>query len=69
MSRIFFLLAVFFAFLALLFNLFEQSGFKLFRLPGDILIRKGNITFFFPLTTCIVLSLVFTVLLNLFFRK
>lgn len=69
MSRTFFLLAVFFGFFALLSNLFEQSGFKLFRLPGDILIRKGNITFFFPCTTSIVLSLVFTLLLNLFFRK
>ncbi len=69
MSKLFFLLAVIFVFLAVLSGLFEQVGLKLFRLPGDIIIRKGNITFFFPLATSIVLSLVFTFLFNLFFRK
>lgn len=39
------------------------------RLPGDFLIRKKNFTFFFPLSTCIVLSLLLTLLLNLFFKK
>lgn len=33
------------------------------RLPGDILIRKGNFTFYFPLATCILLSLLLTILL------
>jgi hypothetical protein len=28
------------------------------RLPGDIYIRRGNATFYFPLMTCIVLSIV-----------
>lgn len=27
------------------------------KLPGDILIKKENITFYFPLATCILLSL------------
>ncbi|MBN1823557.1 MAG: DUF2905 domain-containing protein [Endomicrobiales bacterium] len=26
------------------------------KLPGDICVKKGNFTFFFPITTCIVLS-------------
>ena len=39
------------------------------RLPGDIYVRKGNFTFYFPLATCILLSLLFTLLANLFFRK
>lgn len=39
------------------------------RLPGDIFFRKGNFTFYFPLATSIVLSLVATLLLNLFFRR
>jgi len=30
------------------------------RLPGDILYRRGNFTFYFPLTTSIVLSIVLT---------
>jgi hypothetical protein len=32
------------------------------RLPGDIVIHKGNFTFYFPLVTCIAISLVLTLL-------
>lgn len=39
------------------------------RLPGDVLIRKKNLTFYLPIATCIVLSIVLTAILNLFFRK
>jgi len=39
------------------------------RLPGDIIIQRKNFTFYFPLVTCIVLSLVLTIILNLIFRK
>ncbi|NDY43449.1 DUF2905 domain-containing protein [Dissulfurirhabdus thermomarina] len=33
------------------------------RLPGDILIRKGNFTFYFPLATSLLLSALLTLLL------
>lgn len=39
------------------------------RLPGDISIDRGNVHFYFPIVTGLVLSLVLTVLLNLFFRN
>ncbi len=39
------------------------------RLPGDILVRRGNFTFYFPLATSIVLSVVLTLLLALFSRR
>lgn len=39
------------------------------RLPGDIYFQRGNFTFYFPLVTCILLSLLLTLLLNLFFRR
>lgn len=35
------------------------------KLPGDILIRKKNFTFYFPIVTSILLSIVLTILLNL----
>jgi hypothetical protein len=38
------------------------------RLPGDILIRRGNFTFYAPIATMLLLSLVLTLLLNLFRR-
>ncbi|MFH1069790.1 MAG: DUF2905 domain-containing protein [Candidatus Glassbacteria bacterium] len=36
------------------------------RLPGDIVIRRENFSFYFPLTTCIIISLVLTLLARLF---
>jgi membrane protein implicated in regulation of membrane protease activity len=39
------------------------------RLPGDIYIQRRNFTFFFPLTTSILLSVVLSLLLYLFFRR
>lgn len=38
------------------------------RLPGDIVVRKGNFTFYFPLVTSILLSLLLTAILS-FFRR
>jgi hypothetical protein len=38
------------------------------RLPGDILVRRGPVTFYFPLVTSIVLSVLLTILLNLWRR-
>lgn len=36
------------------------------RLPGDIHIRKGNFTFYFPIATCLLLSLLLTAVMWLF---
>jgi hypothetical protein len=38
------------------------------RLPGDIFVRKGNATFYFPIVTCIIVSVVLTLLSWLFRR-
>ncbi len=38
------------------------------RLPGDIVVRRGNFTFHFPLATSILLSAFLTVLFSLFRR-
>ena len=34
------------------------------RLPGDILYEKDGFTFFFPLMTCIVISIIITIILH-----
>ncbi len=39
------------------------------KLPGDISVDRGNVHFYFPIVTGLVLSLVLTLLLNLFFRR
>lgn len=45
----------------------ERSG--LGALPGDLVWRKGNWTIYVPLGLMIVVSLLLTLLLNLFFRR
>jgi hypothetical protein len=39
------------------------------RLPGDIHVERENFSFHFPLVTCLVVSAVLTLLLNIFFRR
>jgi Protein of unknown function (DUF2905) len=42
------------------------------HLPGDILIRRGGGSFYFPIVTCLLLSIALTVVLNvltLIFRR
>jgi hypothetical protein len=38
------------------------------QLPGDITIERGRFTFYFPLTTCIVISVILSLVLY-FFRR
>ena len=38
------------------------------RLPGDIFIQRENFTFYFPLATTILISIILSLLLNLFRR-
>jgi len=39
------------------------------KLPGDIIVRGKSATFYFPVVTMIILSIVLTIVLNLLFRK
>jgi hypothetical protein len=42
--------------------------FGLGRLPGDIVVERGNFKFYFPLATSLILSVVISLLLWLFNR-
>lgn len=39
------------------------------KLPGDIVVQRERFTFYFPLATSIVVSILLTVLVNVFFRR
>ncbi|SOH03272.1 hypothetical protein KSMBR1_0761 [Candidatus Kuenenia stuttgartiensis] len=39
------------------------------RLPGDIAVQKKNFSFYFPLTTCIIISIVLSIIMWLLGRK
>ena len=49
-------------------GLFMMLGVPLGRLPGDFVIRRGNFSFYFPLATSIVVSILLTLLMA-FFRR
>lgn len=56
--------------LGLVFILADRfSWFRIGRLPGDMVYRRGNFTFYFPLATSILVSLVLTLLFWLFGRR
>src|SRR3954471_19646335 len=44
------------------------GGGWLGRLPGDIRIERGNSGFYFPIVTCIIISIVLSLILSLFRR-
>jgi multisubunit Na+/H+ antiporter MnhG subunit len=53
--------------LGALFLLLGRLGID--RLPGDLVFRQGNATFYFPIGLMILISVVGTIVLNLVFRR
>ncbi len=49
--------------------LLVAAALGLGRLPGDISLGKGNVRFYFPIVTCLVLSAIATIILNLISRR
>lgn len=47
--------------------LLSRSGF-VGRIPGDIVVRRENFTFYFPIATSILISIVLSVILTIIFR-
>jgi len=58
----------FFLILIGLFFLFSEKVPFLGKLPGDILIKKDNFTFYAPLATSIIISIILSFLISIFFR-
>ncbi len=48
--------------------IFSQHIPFLGRLPGDIIIKKNGFSFYFPIVTLLLLSILLTIILNLVFR-
>ncbi|UOD34979.1 DUF2905 domain-containing protein [Deferribacteraceae bacterium V6Fe1] len=66
-GRMLILLGIIFIIAGFIFITGEKIG--LGRLFGDIYYKKGNFSFYFPITTSIIISIILTILLNIFFRK
>ena len=49
-------------------GLLISLGVPFGRLPGDIVVRRGSFSFYFPIVTCIVISVILSLVLWLFRR-
>jgi hypothetical protein len=63
-GKLLILAGAFLVFLGLLLVFWQRIPF-LGKLPGDIFVQGENFRFFFPLMTCLVISVLLTLLLNL----
>ena len=64
MQKILIIVGIIILALGLLYPYLKKIG--LGQLPGDIIYKSDNSTFFFPIVTCIIISVVLTVIFNLF---
>jgi hypothetical protein len=49
-------------------GLLMTMGVPFGRLPGDVVVRRGSFSFYFPIVTCVVLSVLLTIVLSLLRR-
>ena len=64
MQKILLIIGIIILALGLFYPFLKKIG--LGQLPGDIIYKSDNSTFFFPIVTCIIISIVLTVIFNLF---
>ena len=70
LGRLFIILGVVCLAIGLWLTIAPHLSFGRFgRLPGDIHIKRDNFTFYFPITTCILVSLLLTLLFSILSRK
>ena len=64
MQKLLIILGIVILVIGVLYPYIKKLG--LGQLPGDIMFKSGNSTFFFPIVTCIIISVVLTIIFNLF---
>ncbi len=64
MQKILIIIGIILLIVGLLYPYIKKLG--LGQLPGDILFKTGNSTFFFPVITCLIISVILTIIFNLF---
>ena len=64
MQKILIILGIIILAVGILYPYIKKLG--LGQLPDDILFKTGNSTFFFPVMTCLIISIILTIIFNLF---
>jgi len=65
MGKVLVQIGLFLVIVGLFLYLFESTAF---RIPGDVVIKRPNVTIFIPIGSSFLLSLILTLLLNIIFR-
>lgn len=60
MSRLLIIIGIILVLIGLAWPLIKKLGIG--NLPGDIIIRKENFSFYFPIMTCVILSVVISLI-------
>ncbi|HUA85109.1 MAG TPA: DUF2905 domain-containing protein [Bryobacteraceae bacterium] len=68
MGRLIILIGIALIIFGLVVMVGERAGIRFGRLPGDIIVRGKHSTFYFPVITCLLLSVLLTLLSWLFRR-
>lgn len=66
--KIFFIAGAALIFIGALLFIFQKLNIPVGRLPGDIAVKKENFSFYFPWVSCLLASVVLTIIMS-FFRK
>jgi hypothetical protein len=69
LGRLLIMLGLLVAAVGVLLSLGERLPIRLGRLPGDIIIRGKHSVFYFPLVTCLLVSLILSVVMWLIGRR
>ncbi|HTT61814.1 MAG TPA: DUF2905 domain-containing protein [Bryobacteraceae bacterium] len=69
MGRPIIALGILLVLVGLAIELGPRLPFRIGRLPGDIIVHGKNTTFYFPIVTCILVSVVLTLVMWLFNRR
>jgi len=68
-GRTLIVLGVLFVITGLALEFAPRLPFRIGRLPGDIYFHRGNTTFYFPIVTCVLVSVLLTLVLWIFNRR
>ena len=66
LGKLFMMLGFFLLLIGFLLSFSDKIPFNIGRLPGDVYIKKENFSFYFPVTTSILLSIILSAVLYLF---
>jgi hypothetical protein len=66
MGKIFINIGIIFLIIGIIIRFANKLGIK--KLPGDIVIKGENFSFYFPIVTCIIVSIVLSLIFSLFRR-